>query len=68
VAGQRVLLQSGNWKRQLLICLVLILIGLVILHFWYPGLIRAFFAEIYNILASLYGYLGTFLDYVQKKV
>lgn len=68
MTGQRILLQGGNWKKQLLICLVLILIGLLILHLWFPGLISAFYAQIYSILASLYGYLGSFIDYLQKKI
>jgi len=67
MSDRQVLLQGGNWKKQLLICLLLIGIGLLILHLWVPGIISAFLTNTYDIFASLYRSIGNFIDFLQEK-
>jgi hypothetical protein len=67
MSDRQVLLQGGNWKRQLLICLLLIGIGVLILHLWIPGSISSFLANVYDIFASLYHSLGNFIEYLLEK-
>jgi len=68
MSNHQVLLQGGNWKKQFLICILLIVVGLIILHQWRPGTISAILADIYDSLVSLFHYIGNFIDYLQEKI
>ncbi len=67
MSAQQVLLQGGNWKKQLLICILLIVIGLVILRIWRPGTISAFLSYISDCFVYVFNYVGSFVDSLQDR-
>ncbi len=68
MSNHQVLLKGGNWKKQLLICILLIVIGLVILRLWRPGTISAFLTYINDSLAYLYRNIGSLIGNIQEKM
>ena len=62
MSDQQVLLRGGNWKKQLLICFLLIVIGLVILRIWRPGTISAFLGYVSDCFVYVFNYIGNFIN------
>lgn len=67
MSDQQILLRDGNWKKQLLICILLIVIGLVILRLWRPGTISAFLGYVHDSFAYLFNYIGNQIDDLREQ-
>ena len=67
MSDKQLLLQGTNWKKQLLICILLIVIGLVILRLWRPGTISAFLMHVRDSVAFLYNYIGNLIDSLKEQ-
>ncbi len=68
MADRQILLQGGNWKIHLLIYVLVLVIGLVILHLWRPGIITAFFDYAYDSFAFLFRSIGNFFVDLKEKL
>ena len=66
MAYQQVLLQGSGWRRQLLICALLVVIILAVLHLWRPGLISSMVLGIYEALVSVFDFLGGFFNNLRE--
>jgi hypothetical protein len=67
MSDQQVLLQGANWKKQLLIFVLLIVIGLVILRIWRPGTISAFLGYVADCFVYVFNYVGNFISSLQDR-
>lgn len=68
MSDQQVLLQGGNWKKQFLICLLLIVIGLVILRIWRPGTISQFLGYASDCFVYVFNYIGRFIHSIPDRL
>jgi hypothetical protein len=50
----QVLLKGENWRLQILVCCLLLVIALVILEIWLPGSLASIFTAIQNGLVWIY--------------
>jgi hypothetical protein len=62
MSDQLVLLQGGNLKKQLLICVLLIVIVLVMLRIWRPGTISQFLGYASDCFVYVFNYIGRFFS------
>ena len=67
MSDQQVLLQAKNWKKQLLVCILLIVIFLVILRLWRPGAFSAFLAYVYDSFIYLSNYIGNLIASLRER-
>jgi hypothetical protein len=63
---QQVLLRGTSRKKQILIAALLIALGLVVLHIWYPGAIASILSGIFSVVTSIYDYIGDILIRLQE--
>jgi len=67
MAQLQVILKGENWKRRILVCLLLCVLGLVILEIWNPGTMAAAFAAVKKAVIWIYDYGGTMMASLQKR-
>lgn len=66
MAQLQVILKGENWKKRILVCLLLFVIGLAILEIWHPGTMASAFAAIKEGAVRIYNYGGTVMASLQE--
>ena len=68
MAQLQVLLKGENWKRRIVVYVLLFVIALVILEAWFPGTIASIFPTMKKIVAGIYKYGSEVMESLKKLV